>query len=263
MRDEQVSRLSRGWDEAAEGYERYFVPRFAPWLETALNGLPRELPGGPVGVPCCGTFPELPPLAEAYPDREIVGVDLSPGMLEHARLRADGYRLARVVCGDASDLTSVGLGDAGAVVSAFGLQQLPDPIDAATNWVRALRPGGWLSVVFWPLVTENVGPFALLDSVVDEALDPVPKPTWPEQLTDAVAGTGARVVRDQAVSHPMSHPDAETFWSAMTEGGPLRSFVLARDEEFIDSLRARFLARAPTGIWDHRPTARWILAQRE
>ncbi|MEV4566149.1 hypothetical protein AB0K12_20500 [Nonomuraea sp. NPDC049419] len=37
-----------------------------------------------------------------------------------------------------------------------------------------------------------------------------------------LAEAGAVVERDEDVSPPISHPDAETFWTAMTDGGPLR-----------------------------------------
>jgi len=61
-------------------------------------------PPGPLVVPCCETFPELPALAEQHPRREIVGIDLPAGMVRLARERAAGQRLARVMQGDAATL---------------------------------------------------------------------------------------------------------------------------------------------------------------
>jgi SAM-dependent methyltransferase len=260
--DHRQACLSRAWDEAADHYERYLVPRFAPWVADAVDALPAELPAGPVLVPCCGTFPELPVIAVRHPDREIVGMDLSSRMVEHARGRAAAYPHADAIRHDAGELTSRWPATAAAVVSVFGLQQLPDPVGAITNWVAALQPGGWLSVVYWPPVSERTGPFALLDAVLEQDLGAEPVPDWPGQLAGAARAVGARVVDDAEVSHPMSHPDAATFWSGMTEGGPLRSLVLARGEEFVDALRTRFLNRAPVGPWHHRPTARLVFAMR-
>ena len=54
--------LAKAWDDAAPGYDRYFVPRFAPWTDQALRVLSKEarrLPAGPVLVPCCGPGQEL------------------------------------------------------------------------------------------------------------------------------------------------------------------------------------------------------------
>src|SRR5581483_4431811 len=85
--------LARAWDDAAAGYERYFVPRFSPWTEEAVRALTkraRKLPLGSVLVPCCGPGQELLPLALAFPDREVLGIDLSPGMVALARARIGG-----------------------------------------------------------------------------------------------------------------------------------------------------------------------------
>jgi SAM-dependent methyltransferase len=258
---------TRSWDQAAHAYDRYFVPRFAPWVTTAVAGL-RTAPllPGPVLVPCCGPFPELRPLTDDHPDREIVGIDLSPGMIEQARRRAAGRSLTRLLCRDATDLASMWPGTAAAVVSVFGLQQLPDPVGALADWLSALRPGGRLSVVYWPPRTEPEGPFQLLDTVVDQATgtgtETARDDTGQSHLAERLTAAGAVVDRDEDVSHPISHPDAETFWTAMVDGGPLRRLALSRGEAFMADLRARFLRQAPPGPWHHRPRARWILAQR-
>lgn len=48
---ERFARVARGWDEAAEGYDAYFVPRFAPWVEAAVEAVTTsEPPEGPVLV---------------------------------------------------------------------------------------------------------------------------------------------------------------------------------------------------------------------
>ena len=97
--------LARGWDEAAEGYEAYYVPRFAPWVADAVAAVTDgPLPDGPVLVPCCGTFPELDALATQLPGRDVAGVDLSAGMLRLARARAAAYPGATVEQGDAATL---------------------------------------------------------------------------------------------------------------------------------------------------------------
>ena len=251
-------RLARGWDEAAEGYEAYFVPRFAPWVGTAVDALSgRRLPDGPILVPCCGTFPELDALADAWPGREIVGIDLSAGMVRLARERAARHPSARVVQGDAS---TVDAGSCAALVSVFGLQQLPEPAVAIGSWVAALRPGGLLSVVFWPGDIEGDGPFALLSTVLREHV-PRSDRAWERRIAAAVTARGAVIELDETVAHPMSHPDAAAFFDAFTRSGPLRPLVGA---PFFDTVRAEFLRWAPaggagSGDWSHRPRARHLV----
>jgi SAM-dependent methyltransferase len=245
---DRLARLARGWDEAADGYEAYFVPRFAPWVRAAVNAL-HDVPDGPILVPCCGTFPELDLLAPRFPGRRIVGIDLSAEMVRLAGLRASRYQLVEVVRADAAALDPAW--SAAAVVSVFGLQQLPDPAAALRSWYDVLRPGGRLCVVYWPEIAEEDGPFALLDKVVGER-----DRSWEDGLIPAL--DGATVERDELVSYPMTHPDAAAYFDAVNHAGPLRALALARGDDYIAELRVRYLDEAPAGEWTHHPRARLI-----
>ncbi|MFD5250328.1 class I SAM-dependent methyltransferase [Amycolatopsis sp. NPDC058340] len=220
-----------------------------------MRALPQALPEGPVLVPCCGTFPELDVLTGHLPGREIVGIDLSAGMAARARRRAAGNALVRVAEGDASELDP---GSAAAIVSVFGLQQLPEPDAALRSWTGALRPGGVLSVVYWPHSTEAGGAFTVLSDVLRERV-PAGDRSWEERLVPALEG--ATIERDEPLSFPMVHPDADTFFTAHTRSGPMRPLADARGEEFIAELREAFLRKAPEGEWRHRPSARHIVAR--
>jgi SAM-dependent methyltransferase len=261
-RAERLGRVARGWDEAADGYDAYFVPRFAPWVRVAVEAVTAgPVAEGPVLVPCCGTFPELDLLAERLPDRELVGIDLSAGMVRRARERAARWPRARVVQGDASTLDPSWTGRCGAVVSVFGLQQLPEPEAAIASWAAALRPGGRLAVVYWPDPTETDGPFACLRAALG-ANAPASDSSWEGRLPAALAAQGATVERDEQPSFPMSHPSAPAFFDAYTRWGPLRALAIARGEAFVDRLRREFLGRAPDGEWHHRPRGRLLVARR-
>lgn len=262
QRTEHLARLARGWDEAAEGYERYHVPRFAPWVATAVRAVAApELPDGPVLVPCCGTFPELDDLLRHLPDRDITGIDLSAGMAARAHERTAPHPRVRVVQGDASTLDPHWSGTCAAVVSVFGLQQIPEPEHAIASWAAALRPGGRLSVIYWPEHTEADGPFARLADVLGHRAAPG-RTSWEHQLVPALTVRDVVVERDEQVSHPMVHPDAATFFDACTRSGPLRPLATARGDTFVSQLRAEFLRRSPTGAWQHQPSARHIVAHR-
>lgn len=260
--DDRLARLARGWDEAAAGYEAYYVPRFAPWVADAVDAVAAgPLPDGPVLVPCCGTFPELDLLADRLPGRAVAGIDLSAGMVRLARARAARHHRATVEQGDASTLDGRWSGRCAAVVSVFGLQQLPEPDAAIRSWAVALRPGGVLSVLFWPRHTEDDGPFARIAEVVRGHVPPGDD-SWQDRLVPALTAAGTVVERDERPAHPMSHPDAATFFAAHTGAGPMRPLVTARGEEFTDRLRAEFLRRSPDGGWRHRPSARHLVARR-
>ena len=145
---------------------------------------------------------------------------------------------------------------AAAVVSVFGLQQLPDPPAAIRSWYDALRPGGRLCVVYWPEFAEETGPFALLDEVIDGRRDR----SWEDALIPAL--DGAVIERDELLSYPMVHPSAAAYFDAADRSGPLRATALARGDEYIAELRANYLAKAPAGEWVHHPQARLISARK-
>lgn len=257
--DEQQARIARGWDEAALGYDAYYVPRFAPWVDTSVRAVTSApLPDGPVLVPCCGTFPELDLLVEHLPGRELVGIDLSEGMVRQARQRAAGRPEVSAVVGDATDLGDWA-GRCAAVVSVFGLQQLPEPAFGIRSWYGALAPGGRLSVAYWPSPTETTGPFALLSEVQGGG------PTaadWETDLIPALRDAGATVERDDYPAYPMAHPSAAAFFDAFVEAGPGRALAIAQGPAYVAELRAAYLDRAPEGEWTHRPRARLIVARR-
>lgn len=260
-RDDQLARIARGWDEAAAGYEEYYVPRFAPWVQAAVRAVVSvPLPVGPVLVPCCGTFPELDALVRHLPDREIVGIDLSAGMVRMARERAAGHPQVTVVQADASALDAQWTGECAAVVSVFGLQQLPEPAEAIRSWAAALRPGGRLSVMYWPHETEQDGPFQLIADLVRAHVGASDR-SWEEELVPALGGL--TIVRDDLVSFPMRHPDAASYFDQHAQSGPLRALAIARGEGFMNRLRAEYLDRAPAGEWLHYPAARHLVAQVE
>jgi SAM-dependent methyltransferase len=182
-------------------------------------------------------------------------------MVRRARERAARHPPARVVRGDASTLDDRWSGRFAALVSVFGLQQLPEPDHAIRSWVTALRPGGRLSVVFWPASTEADGPFALLADILRAHL-PAGDDSWERRLAPAATAHGAVIERDETLSYPMVHPDPAAFFDAYTRSGPLRPLATARGDSFINQLRAEFLGRAPVGRWSHRPHARHIVAHR-
>jgi SAM-dependent methyltransferase len=166
-----------------------------------------------------------------------------------------------VVEGDASRLDPQWSARCAAVVSVFGLQQLPEPDVAIASWAAALRPGGRLSVVFWPDAAESEGPFALMDDVLRPHVPPVDS-SWEHRLGPALSATGVVIDRDEDLSYPMAHRSASAIFDAYTRHGPGRALAMARGDAFIGQVRREFLRRAPAGEWQHRPRARLLVAHR-
>ena len=88
----------------------------------------------------CGTGDVTAELARRYPDGQIVGVDLTPAMIEVARSRCPqpGVRFV------AADMCHTGLADgcADVVTGSYALRNAPVLDDALHEVRRLLRPGG-------------------------------------------------------------------------------------------------------------------------
>ncbi len=154
---------------------------------------------------------------------EVLGVDPSARLLEVAARRAAEAGLeATFAEGTAADLP-VEDGSIDAVVSVFGLIFAPDPVAAAGEILRALRPGGRLVFSAWlpegPMVAGMVlgrmamsdlepgggPPFAWHDrDVVSELLAPFGGTVELERHDLAFAGTSPTgFVDGQMRAHPM------------------------------------------------------------
>jgi ubiquinone/menaquinone biosynthesis C-methylase UbiE len=143
-REQQNARRQRAWDKQAARYDKQIG-----WWERRLLGQDNRAwvcsrADGDVLDVAIGTGLNLPFYG---PGHSVVGIDLSPAMLEIARQRA--VELGRDVDlreGDAHDLTFDD-GSFDSVVCTFSLCNIPDPDRALGEMNRVLRVGGRLILV--------------------------------------------------------------------------------------------------------------------
>jgi SAM-dependent methyltransferase len=183
-----------------------FWSQLAPtWLEfedqlERVGGPPGELamarlellPGQRVLDPGCGsgrTTLEL--AARVGPGGEVVGVDISAGMLARARERAarSGTGNVEFVYADVQVHES-GEARFDAAYSRFGVMFFVDPVAAFANIRKALWPGAVLSFVCWQSVFDNewmLIPGAAVAGVTG-SLPPMPGPDEPGPFSLADPG---------------------------------------------------------------------------
>ena len=116
------------------------------WRRAALDTAAMP-PSGAVLDLACGTGDFTREIVKRYPDAEIVGVDLTPEMLDIARSKLAGARNVRFQTGDAQDLHGLPSGSFGLAVCAFGFRNFPDKAKALAECRRVLAPGGELVVL--------------------------------------------------------------------------------------------------------------------
>jgi SAM-dependent methyltransferase len=176
-------------------------------------------PGARVIDLCCGTGASALPAAEAVgPSGSVLGVDLTPALVDIARARAGaaGLAQARFVVADAATL-DLPAGAFDAVFSVFGLfflDDIPGMLRRAALW---LRPGGRLASTVWGEVVLAPGERWFWEAVhaEDPALDhvsPAARLSTPTALVQAHldAGLPAPAVRRERWVMPLASPD--DFW---------------------------------------------------
>jgi ubiquinone/menaquinone biosynthesis C-methylase UbiE len=143
----------RVWDRTAPGYDRQIQFLERHWFTGGREWLGARAEGRilDVGVGTGRNLPHYPPAAT------VTGIDLSPGMLDHARRRAAALgRPADLREGDAENLP-FGDGCFDTVVCALVLCTVPGRRAALAEMWRVLVPGGRLLLLdhigsTWPPV---------------------------------------------------------------------------------------------------------------
>jgi SAM-dependent methyltransferase len=160
-----------GWHEHVpdvhEGCERFFRPGYntnliSAWLP-ALDGVVAKLEtGARVADVGCGYGSSTILMAQAYPNSTFVGSDYHAGSIETARSRAEEAGVAGRVSFETSP-AAVYSGENYDLVTMFDcLHDMGDPVGAARNARRLLKPDGT-----WMIVEPNAG------DRVEENLNPV------------------------------------------------------------------------------------------
>ncbi len=148
---------SQGGSRIDDGAVKAAYARWAPvydWVFGAVFNSGRraavafvnELPAGRILECGVGTGISLPDYRR---DHRITGIDLSPDMLELARVRVRDENLAHVEALEEADAGDLVFGDAAfdTSVAMFVMTVVPDPKAVMAELARVTRPGGRLVIV--------------------------------------------------------------------------------------------------------------------
>ena len=172
----------------------------------------------------------------------VVGIDISPGMVNQARKDLDLHANVEVRIGDAQE-PSTELGTFDAVSSSLVLFFLPDPPAALKAWQRRLKPGGRIGVTTFRGMDPR---WARVDTVFEPFLPPAmrdARTTGQQGPFGSDAGMEA-LLRDSGYSNIRTIEESvdirfanNTQWEAFTRSTGQRAMWQAIPEDQIADVR--------------------------
>ena len=175
-------------------------------------------------------------LRAARAGAEVVGLDLTPELLERARAKGDGLPV-RWDLGDAQDLPYQA-GSFDVVSSVFAAIFAPDQQAVAAELGRVCRPGGRLGLTAWRPSEQLEEVYAVIER---EPPDPDPVRWSDEEVLDELLAPSFELELERGTwSLRLGSPtDVWTFWS--TAVPPCAAAVAELDAERVERLRSAFV----------------------
>ncbi len=242
------------WSVVAPGWEKW-----TDWFEEQSAALSRRLcedagatPGKVIlDLACGGGEPAATAARLVAPGGRVLATDLSPQMVEATRHRAARFGLDNLEARE-MDAQQISLGDGSfdGATCRFGLMFCPDPVQAAGEIRRVLRPGGHLAAAVWDSPTKNPFFMFLMGVLGRFTTLPAPDPTAPGlfrlappgELERTLVAGGFSDVRVESFPMIWSYPSAEAYWQIQTEiAAPLRALIAKMDDATVAALKAAVL----------------------
>jgi SAM-dependent methyltransferase len=230
-------------------YERYGAPLSAHLTDPLLRLAPPVVGGCALDV-ACGTGLVARRVAPVVgPNGWTLGADLSPAMVQAARIRAAEAGLPAVAFAamDAQHLALVGA-SVDVAYCQLGLMLMAEPARAAAELARVVRPGGRIAAAVWG-APDRVAPFASYLAAVQAAVPgtrppeahPVFRLGAPGALAALLRDAGLTVERDERPTVVHRYADAAEYWT-------WASTVVGFPVDAADGPAMRLLGAFPAGV---------------
>ena len=223
------------------------LPSTNPAVQAILKRLPEDLPAGALVLDlACGTGQPSFVLAQQRPELQVLGVDVTPALIDKARLTAHANSV-RNVRFEAMSMDRLDLADQSvqAAVSSFGLLQEGDVTASAHELARVLSPGAPFSLAAFDDMALN----ALMSTIARTLAEHVPPETLPDfdYLTRLAApGLRERVLRESGLEQLHSElfhwaiplPSFDAVWQVASAPVPFARAFAALDSTGTSQVRS-------------------------
>lgn len=257
--DELTKQQKMQWSAAAAGWERWgdWFDRnsgnLAGWLCDAAGLQPGHRA---LDVACGAGQPSATAAERVGPGGRVVATDLSPDMVAVTRRTAQrlGFGHLEAHEMDAQALTFPDASFDGATCR-FGLMFPPDPVRAASEIRRVLKPGARFATAVWDVPAKNPFFTSITGVLAEFVTMPPPDPTAPGVFRLAPPGELERVLTAAGFSNVavearpivLTYSSLDEYWEIMTAlAAPLKAAIASLDADQTARLKARvFESLAP------------------
>ncbi len=253
--EELTGRQKLQWGRAAAGWERHY-----DWFERQSRELAAWLcdaaglaPGQQVLDLACGSGqPAATAAARVRPGGRVAATDLSPEMVAVTRRTAERLGIDNLDARE-MDMQALAFPDEtfDAATCRFGLMFCPEPVRAASEVRRVLKPGGRFALAVWDEPAKN--PFFSVMAGVVERFVPSPPPdpaapgpfrlAPPGELARVLGAAGFSTVEVEARPLVFEYESLDEYWRLQSElAAPLRAAM--------EALGPDEIARLKTAVFD-------------
>lgn len=191
-----------------------------------------------IDLGCGGGLTSLAAAKATGPDGAVLGLDISPDLIDEARRRAEGLPHVRFICADAATVKLDAPYDR--LISRFGSMFFAEPYAAFTNLHGLIKPGGRIDLAIWAAPRDNPWMMELMGVARSHIDIPSPNPRAPGPFAFA----DLDYVRDILAHAGFSAPDFEAYQGEQAIGGPGATPDAAADFALASMAIGRALAEA-------------------
>jgi SAM-dependent methyltransferase len=239
------SAAALGWERQGDWFDRN-SGNLAEWLCDAAGLKPGHTA---LDLACGSGQPSATAAGRVRPDGRVIATDLSPDMVAVTKRKAARLGLDNLEAQE-MDMQSLTFPDAtfDAATCRFGLMFPPDPVKAASEIRRVLKPGARFATAVWDVPAKNPF-FTSITSVLGEFVPlPPPDPAAPGVFRLAPPGELERVLKAGGFSsiaveaRPITlvYGSLEEYWQIQTDlAAPLRAAIASLSPDKIVQLKAK------------------------